>query len=50
MDSAVNLDSNLVLKLVVAELLVDQDLRGVCNLMLVEETVLTRSDLTTGGL
>ena len=38
MDSAVNLDSNLVLKLVVAELLVDQDLRGVCNLMLGEET------------
>ena len=31
MDSAVNLDSNLVLEVVVAELLVDHDLRGVCN-------------------
>ena len=30
-DSAVNLDSNLLLQLVVAELLVDHDLRGVCN-------------------
>ena len=32
MDSAVNLDSNLVLEVVVAELLVNPDLWGVCNI------------------
>ena len=31
MDSAVNVDSNLVLEVVVAELLVNPDLRRVCN-------------------